>query len=249
MGIGRIIYLRFRWWLGRHEWSLQCIRMRKDLAHLIVSKQTDVVIEGYPRSGNSFAETAFLFPEKNQSIRMASHLHLPAHVSRGVRLRKPCLILIRKPTEAIASLILYYNRQYPLRQAIREYIDFYELVHKKRDQVCIATFDEVRTDFGEVMRRFNRQFLCAFAPFEHTPEHETACFKTLERAAEKKYGASRDTTNRAAKPTPERQQVKREIMDELSSPPYRKDLSRADALYHMLTHSTQSPTSYETTIS
>lgn len=230
----RSTYLKLRWWLGKHEPTLYFILLRKDLAYLLVSKTSDIVIEGYPRSGNSFAETAFLFSQGDTQVQIASHLHLPAHVARAVRLKKPCLVLIRNPIEAIASFLAYHGGNYPVPQAIKEYIDFYKLVYQKKDQVLVAPFDLVRTNFGEVMVQLNERFNCSFEVFEHTAENEESCFKLITQEAKRKYEGSTNLINRTAKPTPERQLLKQKMIHELSSDSYQNNLKIAESIYHSL---------------
>lgn len=235
MSIRRTIYLRIRWWLGKREVTLWCLRFRKDLAYLLVSDQTDVVIEGYPRSGNSFAEEAFLSAQKDIPVQMASHLHFPGQVARAVRLKKPCMVVIRQPIDAIASLLIYCRENYSTRQAIREYNDFYELVLRKRNAVFIARFEDIRTDFGQVMLQFNDRFGCSFIPFDHTPENEQRCFEHLKRLADEKYGASSDSMMRASTPSPERQLLKEKVLHKLASDSYREELEKAQSIYATLT--------------
>jgi hypothetical protein len=58
-----------------------------------VSRTTQLVIEGYPRLGNTFAVVAFLQAQK-EDVRIAHHLHAPAQVIRAARWRIPTIVLI-----------------------------------------------------------------------------------------------------------------------------------------------------------
>ena len=64
-----------------------------------------VVIEGFPRSGNSFARRAFIMAQDEtfDVTRIAHHLHVPAQVIRAARWRIPTLVLIRRPKDAVLS--------------------------------------------------------------------------------------------------------------------------------------------------
>lgn len=192
------------------------------------------MIEGYPRSGNTFAETAFLLAQNNPDIRIATHLHLPFQITRAVELDKPCLILIRKPVDAIASLLVYAEGKYPTRQAIKEYIDFYEVVRVHRDRLIVATFEDVLNDFGRVIERLNDRFGCTFKLFEPTEENKNACFNLIEERAMDKYGESATQAMRSAKPTEERNKHKQAMMDRLTETRYASDLEQARSIYRTL---------------
>jgi Xaa-Pro aminopeptidase len=208
--------------------------LRRRLAHLLVSQDTDVVIEGYPRSGNTFAEVAFIHAQNNSNLKMATHLHLPIQVTLAVREHKPCLILIRNPLDAIASLLVYAQGRYPIRLAIKEYIAFYELVRKHRDQLIVATFDEVLENFGQAIKRLNAHYGCKFKLFDPTEENKQACFRQIEQRSTDKYGQSATHALRAAKPTKERNQHKQAMLSRLAENQYAADLEKAQSIYRML---------------
>lgn len=83
---------------------------------------TDLCIEGYPSSGNTFATDAVRGAWPGMSI--ASHRHAVAAVHRAAELGKPIVILTREPEEAISSCVVRFG--WPVRHAIRSYIHFYE---------------------------------------------------------------------------------------------------------------------------
>lgn len=230
----RRIYLKLRWFLGKHEKTLFAVLLRRDLSKQLVTRKSDIIIEGFPRSGNTFTETAIQLAQGDQPLRIASHLHFPAHVIRGVRLGKPCLIVLREPLDAIASMLVYYNDNFPTRQAIREYIEFYEMLPPLQDQILVATFKEVRDDMGFVIKRFNTKFNLHLAEFEHTPKNERRCFKMIEQKAIDKYGETHIHSMRSAKPTHTRDDLKKQMIERLSSKTYAMDMQRAQAVYQTL---------------
>jgi len=59
-------------------------RLRPSRRHLLVKKDTEIVIEGYPRSANTFAVAAFLLAQ-GRAVKIAHHLHVPAQVIQAVR--------------------------------------------------------------------------------------------------------------------------------------------------------------------
>src|SRR5215211_5813810 len=81
--------------------------MRQDVSR-IVTPDTQLVIEGFPRSGNSFARSAFVMAQSESpgKIRIAHHMHVPAQVVRAARWQIPTLVVIRRPRDAVLSFAL-----------------------------------------------------------------------------------------------------------------------------------------------
>jgi hypothetical protein len=84
------------------------LRTRKDLTRA-VTPDTQVVIEGFPRSGNSFARRAFIMAQEEtfDVTRIAHHLHVPAQIVRAAQWRIPTLVLIRRPRDAVLSFAVW----------------------------------------------------------------------------------------------------------------------------------------------
>ena len=98
-------------------------RVRSKTRHIIVSKDTEIVIEGFPRSVNTFAVVAFTFAQ-GRPVKIARHLHAPAQVIAAVRREIPCIVLIRKPRDAVLSLLVRAPH-ISADQALKDYIRFY----------------------------------------------------------------------------------------------------------------------------
>jgi hypothetical protein len=146
---------------------------------VVIDRRTDVLIEGYPRSGNNFAVAAFLMAQP-RPVRIAHHVHAPAHVLEAIRSRIPALVLVRDPEDAALEFVIR-RPSLSIRQAIRGYVRFYEPLLPHRAGFVVGSFDDVTSDFGTVIRRVNDRFGTHFAEFEHTPENVRACFDEIER--------------------------------------------------------------------
>ncbi len=68
----------------------------------LVNRDTELVIEGFPRSGNSFAVIAMMLAQKNP-LRIAHHFHVPAQIIYACRHKIPVLVILRKASDAIIS--------------------------------------------------------------------------------------------------------------------------------------------------
>jgi hypothetical protein len=118
-----------------------------------VFRDTDAVIEGFPRSANTFAATAFELAH-TRHVRVARHLHVPSQIIAGARLGIPTIVLVRDPEEAVLSLSLW-TPHLTLEEGLRDYIRFYRCILPYHGRFVVATFQEVSTDFGEGIRRLN----------------------------------------------------------------------------------------------
>jgi hypothetical protein len=170
----------------------------------IVEASTELVIEGFQRSGNTFAVVAFQ-QAQGRPVKMAHHLHAVAQVRRAAALRRPTLVLVRDPIETCVSHILRYTSATP-RQVLRSWIRFYSNVSRLRDAIVIADFTEVVNDFGAVTTRVNDRFSTRFRAFEHTPEHVARCFELIDERNRGRYGTVLDT--HVARPSSQRNEWK-----------------------------------------
>ena len=86
-----------RRYIGRHPFLFyNFYRLRPSYRDLSVDRRTQIVIEGFPRSGNTFAVVAFQQAQR-ESVRVAHHLHMPAQVIRAAHLGIPILLLVGSP--------------------------------------------------------------------------------------------------------------------------------------------------------
>lgn len=155
----------------------------------IVESDTDITIEGYPRSGNSFARSAFQLSAGDQH-KIATHVHSYAQVIRSAQLGVPTMVLLRAPKDACLSYVaLSYQisdvdiqaevierAKNDLINNLRSYKTFYENVLRVGDGVIIADFNLVTTDYGEVIRRLNRRYGTNFPIYESNKDNEAEVF-------------------------------------------------------------------------
>jgi hypothetical protein len=196
-----------------------------------VTEETDIVIEGYPRSGNTFAITAF-GSAQSRAVRVAHHEHAAAQVIAAARAGIPALVLIREPEEAVLSLAVQHPHL-SLRQALRSYVRFYRPLISHRDRFVLATFEEVTTDFGAVTRRVNDRFGTDFGVFEHTEENVQRCLATI-----RDHGVARRgpvlVHRTGSSPSPERAAIKDSGRRRYREPGLRRLRAKVEGLYRLL---------------
>ena len=97
---------------------------RRRYGSRVLGPDTDIVIEGFPRSANTFAVTAFELAQE-RPVTVAHHLHAAAHVVRAAQAGVPVIVLVRAPEDAIASVVARKPSLAP-EAAAAAYLRFYE---------------------------------------------------------------------------------------------------------------------------
>ncbi|HEX6961976.1 MAG TPA: hypothetical protein VF175_08930 [Lacipirellula sp.] len=208
---------------------------------LAVHGDTQVVIEGYPRSANTFAYVAFTMAQP-QPLRIAHHLHSVGQVRRGVQLGIPIIVLIREPREAILSLAIRKELT-DVEWAVDEYLDFHAAMESLTDRFVLAEFHEVIKDFGAVIRRLNRRFGTTFVEFEHTEENVAACYRQIDEIEQYHAGGQDVRATHVARPSADRQGQKRVLADQLEQTRLKQKIEQAEDLYRTLCQAQAIPVS------
>jgi hypothetical protein len=149
----------FRNFLGSQPGLFWLLRATT-LGDKLVSSSTDVCMEGFPRSGNSFFYT--YFRHYNPTPVVAHHVHVTQQIAQAVRLRVPCIILIREPTQSLLSLLVMDERL-SVGFAFRSYIRFYRAILPYLDRCVTADFG-ITTGLPDVIiERVNLKFGSRFS--------------------------------------------------------------------------------------
>jgi hypothetical protein len=179
----------------------------RSVPNRLVERDTELVIEGFQRSGNTFAVFAFEMAQ-DRPIKSAHHLHASAQVIRAVKLGVPVLLLVRDPRDAIVSHVIREPCA-NMPAALRAWIHFYERAIPMRDRIFVADFSRLSTDFGAVIRDFNEKFGTGYKEFHHTDDNVARCFDKIEERNRQRYG--RLVEGKVARPSEERRGRKDEL--------------------------------------
>jgi len=179
----------------------------------ILAKKTDIVIEGAPRSANSFALRA-LRTAQPRKMSAAHHLHVSCQILKAVQWNRPTVLLIRNPVDVVASWIV---RQPSLnaRVCMFYYYHYYNSLKKCLDKVVIAPFDVVTSDFGRVIKAVNAKYGTNFEVFDHTSDAQSEIFLDRIRAYERRGLSPLGVTV----PLLEKDRLKREIIPQIKNLP------------------------------
>jgi hypothetical protein len=163
--------------VGRYP-SLYMPIARRRHRESVLRPDTDLVIDGFPRSASTFALVAFQLAQ-NGHVRVAHHIHALAHLIAGARQGVPMLVPIRQPEATVVSAMI---REPDVSAAhwLRSYVDFYQRLPFLADSLMLAPFEEITRDMGAVIRRLNQRFGTNYVEFDHTESGLATAFHLIE---------------------------------------------------------------------
>lgn len=193
-----------------------------------VTADTVAVIEGFPRSGNTFAYFA-LQEAQPGPVQVSSHVHVPAQVAQAVRMGKPTLVVVREPVACLASL-LTAAPHVRIGPAYDEYTHHHRQVLRWADHIVVGTFEQVTTDFGSVIVAVNARFGTAFAPFIPTPTNVERVFTRIDVHYRELYG-DKASERVVPRPSEARRAEKDWLTTQLTTPRHAARRAEAEAVY------------------
>jgi hypothetical protein len=207
----------------------------RNVPNRLVERDTELVIEGFQRSGNTFAVFAFETAQ-DRPIKSAHHLHASAQFIRAVKLGVPVLLLVREPRDAIVSHVIREPCA-NMPAALRAWTHFYERAIPIRDRILVADFSRVSTDFGAVIRDFNEKFGTGYKEFHHTEENVARCFDLIEERNRQRYGQL--VEGKVARPSEERRGRKDDLIRRFEDPSLSAQRAHAYEVYRALVPATE----------
>lgn len=218
----------FRNWCGRSPGLFTAIHGRKRFNRThAVRPTTDLCIEGFPRSANSYAVLRLAACQKRR-VSISHHLHVPAQVRRAVLWNIPTLVLIRHPRDVATSLLIRHS-ELSAGQILRAYIGFYRTVLPLRDGFVLGDFAEVTQNLGGVVDRINDRFGTVFVPPQSETIIDDKVFRMLDEINQSQGRTQGE--HAVSRPSPERSAKKQAILQRLLDGPHVHVLNRAEAIY------------------
>lgn len=199
---------------------------------LSVDRDTQLVIEGFPRSANTFAVGAFRTAQPIK-VRVAHHMHVPAQIIRAVRWEIPTIVLIRQPKDAVVSLAMY-DPQISISQALKCYVSFYQTISFYRSEYVVASFEETTNDYSKIIQKINHKFNTKFVDRPLTNAELKSIFQKIELVGEIeaiRQGKTGYSELNVARPSLARIDLKKELMQKLDKPHHQKVLKTAEKIY------------------
>lgn len=204
----------------------QVMPYRKRYSDLLIRDDTQLVVEGYPRSANTYAVAA-LWVSNGQQLRIARHTHAVAQLRRARDRGLPTLLLIRRPEDAILSYVIREPKvDIPL--AIRRYLNYYQAANEFREHLVVSDFNTTISRFECVVNALNKKFDLTLKPFENNEKTQQKITRLVEIMEKKDSGGSISEL-KVARPSEERNQLKEQLREELTR--FRHNLELANDLY------------------
>jgi hypothetical protein len=234
LGINEVSY-KARYLVNAYPgpYRLLCRWRHRGQVDYIVTRDTELVMEGFGRAANTFAWLAFRSAQP-QPVRLAHHTHAAAQVITAVRWSIPTLVIVRSPDDsALAHMVL---RGVSARSALVAWIRYHRRIRTVRRGFVAADFDDVTHDFGTVVGRVNLAFGTSFGVFDHTAENQARVFDEISERNRLLRGEQMTPQRQLwlARPTAQRQALKERRRAELDSDDLAPLRTRAHALYRAI---------------
>jgi hypothetical protein len=204
------------------------VRLQRQRRNVPASAAVEIAIDGFPRSANTFSSRAFIFA--NPDVPISHHMHAPASILLAVQHHVPAVVVVRSPVDAVLSEVIREPRK-RLRRGFIEWNSFYGLVRPVLDEVVVADFTTVTTDYAVVIEAVNRRFGTNFTPYHNSPESDEAVFASIEAGARLRGKTDTLLESQVPRPSKERAGRKTALLAELEQPALRPLVERAQALY------------------
>ncbi|WP_353227984.1 hypothetical protein [Novosphingobium sp.] len=122
----------------------------------LVTKTTKLVIEGYPRSANSYVEAAFRLTNGDDAD-FCHHIHNASIAWDADKKGVPCIVLIREPMKAVISYQNYLGGAANPNALLKEWVIYYKFIKDKCPNAIVVGFDRAINDFNSVVDQLNKK--------------------------------------------------------------------------------------------
>lgn len=157
------------------------MRAREAYQHTRYIKRCDVVVDGFPRSANTYAWFALKSTVEPKYV-VRGHTHSAATLKSAIVDHKPGMLIVRRPDQAVTSLHQLTNG-ISLDALFRAYTRFHSrCLTLKGNGLYIAKFEDVVTDFGAVLDDFYSAHGLNWPSYVKTVDSEEKVFDIVEHS-------------------------------------------------------------------
>lgn len=147
-------------WLLYQPYLLWGQMKRKACGHNLTEglllPDTELVIDGFPGSANSFAVSAFV-KSQTQPVKLMHHRHAPVLILRAIEQKIPVLLTIREPFGTVLSVTSRWPH-ISVTQALQSYIGFYSKLKPYSYHFIVSTFDLTTQHLDRMIEAVNINF-------------------------------------------------------------------------------------------
>jgi hypothetical protein len=152
-----------------------------------LAADTAVVIDGFPRSANTFTVAAFQLAQAHP-VRVAHHLHSAGALIAACRRDLPVMMLIREPPGPLIST-LRFSPYLDLSAVARWYLRFHERLLPWRERMVVVPFDAAVAHADRAVIARNDRFGTTFAAPRLDEEHRNRIDRIIDAATVHRGGA------------------------------------------------------------
>ena len=121
-----------------------------------ITDDTDLVIEGFQRSGTTFTSHAVQAAQPDALV-VTNHVHNTAVLRQAIAAKIPTLVVVRPAKSCLPSYIVW-DPDIGARTILWEWNHYHKQLPDLVGDITIATFEQVTTDLAGVVARMNADF-------------------------------------------------------------------------------------------
>ncbi|MEM8893609.1 MAG: hypothetical protein AAGC88_03460 [Bacteroidota bacterium] len=198
---------RSNWFFLLYQWLFN-----KNLG--VVDDRTNLMIEGFPRSGNTFLYS-IISDFQTETLRIAHHLHTLSQIKNALRLNTSAVIMVRDPIDAIVSFKIR-NPYVGFATLANYYLKYHSFLLDKleAENLLIVDFQKCINSPNETIKAINDKFNLGL----RTLSEEQLKIDIINKIKEyDKLDNKSEHSNSltVSVPTPEKSAQKRKLVDEL----------------------------------
>jgi len=196
-----------------------------------VSKKTDLLIEGFGRSGSSFTADSFDI-SNNNNLSVVRNQKAITGVIKAAKYGIPVLMLIREP-ESVALSYKVMNPKLKFKNIILEYSNYYERAWHYNNSFITSTNDQSWERFDLLVKRLNANFNTDFSTSFDIKNLSDKVKKYQNEIYQRAYGntLSESVKNTFNYPTSEKDKLKKRLISEYRDPKYKLLREEANSWY------------------
>ncbi len=121
-----------------------------------ICKDTELVIDGFQGSANSFAFKSFK-QSQTRPVKVGHHSHAPSQIIKAIKQGIPVLLTIRAPGDAVVSFTSRWS-YISVTQALQRYIGFYTKLSPYTSHYVVSTFEQTTQHLDQMVQNVNSKF-------------------------------------------------------------------------------------------
>jgi FkbM family methyltransferase len=196
-----------------------------------ITEHTDLVVEGFPRSGNTFTVFA-LQDASNHQLRITKHVHQPSQIKLGLYRGVPTVLVVREPVAVLSSYLVYAPQGRPAG-VIKEYISYHRELVPYAEQLLVCDFEEITSDMSAVIARINYRYSMNIPSFDQSAANVERLFTQIAREFTL-LNPRRRPSEIVAAPSSDRREMSARAREELLNPRNKTLLNEAFEVYEYL---------------